>query len=286
MSGYDNPSPFRNPVVLAIAAIGAIVLGSMSLSIVPETEQAIISSYGQPLRVVNPYRPNDTFGHTQAGLTFRIPFIEQIQFVDKRVLSVSMKPQEVQSTDRLRLRVDAFARFRVINPRKMYRTIRTVDGLTAQLQSILESRLRNELGKRSFVTLLSAERGAVMDNIQASLDREARKYGAQIIDVRIKGTDLPEGQPLESAYQRMQSAQNQQAIAIDAEGQKEAQIIRADADAKAAAIYADSYGKDAAFYDFYRAMKSYRQTFENGKGDTNIILSPDNDYLRKFRDGR
>jgi hypothetical protein len=114
----------------------------------------------------------------------------------------------------------------------MYQAIRTEEALKAQLQTILESRLRNELGKRSFETLLSAERGAVMDNIQASLDREARKYGAQIIDVRIKRTDLPEGQSLQSAYQRMQSAQQQQAIAIDAEGQKEAQIIRAEADAK------------------------------------------------------
>lgn len=279
-------SPFRNPVILGLAAIALVVLGSMSFAIVPETKQAIISSYGQPLRVVNPYRPNERFGHTRAGLTFRIPFVEQIQMVDKRVLSVSMKPQEVQSTDRLRLQVDAFARFRVVDPARMYRSIRTVDGLTAQLQSILESRLRNELGKRSFATLLSAERGAVMDNIQASLDREARKYGAQIIDVRIKRTDLPDGPPLQSAYQRMQSAQRQQAVAIVAEGQKEAQIIRADADAQAAQIYADSYGKDASFYDFYRAMKSYRQTFENGKGDTSMILSAENDYLRKFRDGR
>lgn len=286
MSEYVNTPALRNPMVLAILAIALVVLGSMSVSIVPETKQAIVSSYGQPLRIVNSYRPNERFGQTRAGLTFRIPFLEQIQLVDKRVLSVSMKPQEVQSTDRLRLRVDAFARFRVVDPARMYRTIRTEDGLTTQLQSILESRLRNELGKRSFETLLSAERGAVMDNIQASLDREARKYGAQIIDVRIKRTDLPEGPPLESAYQRMQSAQRQQAVAIVAEGQKEAQIIRAGADAEAAQIYADSYGKDANFFDFYRAMKSYRQTFEAGKGDTSMILSADNDYLRKFRDGR
>ena len=126
--------------------------------------------------------------------------------------------------------------------------------------------------------------------IQASLDREARKYGAQIIDVRIKRTDLPEGQSLQSAYQRMQSAQQQQAIAIDAEGQKEAQIIRAEADAKAAQIYAASYGKDPEFYDFYRSMQSYRRTFQqdnqNGDGTTTMVLSTENDYLRNFRDGR
>lgn len=129
-----------------------------------------------------------------------------------------------------------------------------------------------------------------MDNIQASLDREARKYGAQIIDVRIKRTDLPEGQSLQSAYQRMQSAQQQQAVAIDAEGQKEARIIRAEADAEAARIYAESYGKDPDFYDFYRSMQSYRQTFlqeeKDGGGKTNIVLSSENDYLRNFREGR
>jgi membrane protease subunit HflC len=112
----------------------------------------------------------------------------------------------------------------------------------------------------------------------------------KIIDVRIKRADLPEGQSLQSAYQRMQSAQQQQAIAIDAEGQKEAQIIRAEADAKAAQIYAQSYGKDADFYDFYRSMQSYRRTFQqdsqNGDGNTTVVLSTDNDYLRNFRDGR
>lgn len=281
-----NGSIFQRPVALGLIVLGILVLLGMSVSVVPETKQAIISSYGQPLRVVNPYKPDQKFGQTWAGLTFRIPFVEQIQLVDKRVLSVSMQPQEVQSTDRLRLRVDAFARFRIVKPDIMYQAIRTEDALKAQLQSILESRLRNELGKRSFETLLSAERGAVMDNIQRTLDQEARKYGAQIIDVRIKRTDLPDGQPLQSAYQRMQSAQQQQAVAIDAEGQKEAQIIRADADAQAAQIYAQSYGKDADFYDFYRAMQSYRQTFEQGKGSTNIILSPENDYLQKFRNGR
>lgn len=281
-----NGSVLQRPVALGLIIVGLFVLLGMSVTIVPETKQAIVSSYGQPLRVVNKYRPDEKFGTTRAGLTLRIPFVEQIQLVDKRVLSVSMQPQEVQSTDRLRLRVDAFARFRIVKPDIMYQAIRTEDALKVQLQSILESQLRNELGKRSFATLLSAERGQVMDNIQRTLNNEARKYGAEIIDVRIKRTDLPDGLPLESAYARMQSAQRQQAVAIVAEGQKEAQIIRADSDAAAAKIYAQSYGKDADFYDFYRAMESYRTTFENGEGNTNIILSPENDYLRKFRNGR
>ncbi len=275
----------RNPIYLAIAAFGALILLSMSVTVVPETQQAIISSYGKVDRVVNKYRPNEEFGETRAGLTFRIPLVEQIQVIDKRVLSVEMEQQEVLSTDQLRLQVDAFARFRVTQPDVMYRTIRTEDRLRDQLRTILGSSLRNELGKRTFAALLSAERGQVMENIQTALNREASKYGAVVIDVRIKRADLPAA-TLQSAYNRMRSARNQEAIAIDAEGQKEAQIIRADAEAEAARIYAISYGKDPEFYDFYRAMQSYRQTFQNGEGASNIILSPQNAYLEKFRNGR
>jgi membrane protease subunit HflC len=274
----------RNPIYLAVAAIGALVLMSMSVNVVPETQQAIISSYGKVDRIVNPYKPGEKFGETRAGLTFRIPFVEQIQMIDKRVLSVQMEQQEVLSTDQLRLQVDAFARFRITQPAVMYRTIRTEDRLRDQLRTILGSSLRNELGKRTFAALLSAERGEVMENIQTALNREARKYGAEVIDVRIKRADLPAA-TLQSAYNRMRSARNQEAIAIDAEGQKEAQIIRADAEAEAARIYAISYGPDPGFYDFYRAMQSYRQTFQNGEGASNIILSPQNAYLEKFRKG-
>jgi membrane protease subunit HflC len=277
-------SLLRNPMYLAIGAIGALILMSMSVNVVPETQQAIISSYGKVDRIVNPYKSGEKFGETRAGLTFRIPLVEQIQMIDKRVLSVQMEQQEVLSTDQLRLQVDAFARFRITKPAVMYRTIRTEDRLRDQLRTILGSSLRNELGKRTFVALLSAERGEVMENIQTALNREAKKYGAEVIDVRIKRADLPAA-TLQSAYNRMRSARNQEAIAIDAEGQKEAQIIRADAEAEAARIYAISYGKDPAFYDFYRAMQSYRQTFQNGEGATNIILSPQNAYLEKFRKG-
>ncbi|WP_411290371.1 protease modulator HflC [Sphingorhabdus sp.] len=275
----------RNPIYLAITAIGALILMSMSVNVVPETQQAIISSYGKVDRIVNAYQPGEKFGETRAGLTFRIPFVEQIQMIDKRVLSVQMEQQEVLSTDQLRLQVDAFARFRITEPAQMYRTIRTEDRLRDQLRTILGSSLRNELGKRTFSALLSAERGEVMENIQTALNREARKYGAEVIDVRIKRADLPAA-TLQSAYNRMRSARNQEAIAIDAEGQKEAQIIRADAEAEAARIYAISYNKDPDFYDFYRAMQSYRQTFQNGEGASNIILSPQNAYLEKFRNGR
>ncbi|WP_374612713.1 protease modulator HflC [Sphingorhabdus sp.] len=280
----------KNPLALSVGALAALVVMGMSVSVVPETKQAIISTYGQPLRVVNGYKPKQQFGERFTGLAFRIPLVEQIQFIDKRVLSVEMERQEVLSTDQLRLQVDAFARFRVTRPIVMYKTIRTEERLRDQLRTILGSSLRNELGRRSFATMLSPERGEVMENVQRALNREARKYGAEIIDVRIKRADLPDGAPLKSAFQRMQSARQQEAIAIDAEGQKEAQIIRANAEAEAARIYAESYNKDPDFYDFYRSMQSYRRTFlqddQNGNGNTNIVLSPSNDYLRNFREGR
>jgi modulator of FtsH protease HflC len=279
----------QNPLAMGAAGLGLLLLLGMSVSIVPETQQAIVSSYGKPLRTVNAFKPKQEFGDRTTGLVFRIPLVEQIQFVDKRVLSVEMERQEVLSTDQLRLQVDAFARFRVTKPIVMYKTIRTEDRLRDQLRTILGSSLRNELGRTTFATMLSPERGQVMDRVQNALNKEARKYGAEIIDVRIKRADLPDGAPLKSAFQRMQSARQQEAIAIDAEGQKEAQIIRANAEAEAARIYAESYGKDADFYDFYRSMQSYRRTFaQDGEnaGKTNIVLSPNNDFLRNFREGR
>jgi membrane protease subunit HflC len=121
-----------------------------------------------------------------------------------------------------------------------------------------------------------------MQNIRKLLDTQAREYGAQVIDVRIKQADLPDGTPLESAFARMKTARQQEAATIRAQGSRNAQIIRADADAQASKIYADAYGKDPQFYDFYRAMQSYETTFA-GDGSSQVILSPDNEYLRQFR---
>jgi membrane protease subunit HflC len=133
--------------------------------------------------------------------------------------------------------------------------------------------------------MLTAERGQAMTNIRNTLDRQARQYGAQVIDVRIKRADLPEGTPLDAAYRRMETDRKQEAETIRAGGQRDAQIVRAEAEAEAARIYSDAYGKDPDFYDFYRAMESYRRTFEAGTGESSIILSPDNEYLRQFRGG-
>ncbi len=276
-----------NPITLAMIGIGLIFLASLSVSIVPETQQAIISSYGEPKRIVNSYRPKEAFGSTRAGLILRIPFVEQITLFDKRVLSVQMDPQQVLSTDQLQVQVNAFARYRIDDPLRMFTTLRTEDALNVRLSETLGSSVRNELGKQSFVTLLSAERNQLMANIQKQLNAEAQRYGAEIIDVRIKRADLPEGTALDSAYVRMRSAREEVRARIEAEGLREAQEIRAKGEAEAARIYAESFGKDPDFYDFYRSMQSYRMTFRKGEGqgETNVILSPNNEYLRNFREG-
>ena len=280
-------SLLRYPLRLIVGALVLLVLLSMTVSIVPEDKQAVVLRVGEVYGTKNAYRPGEQFGRSGAGLLFRMPFADSVQLIDKRILGVNMERQQVLSTDQQRLQVDAFARFRITNPVRMYTAIRTEERLQQQLGTILGSSLRNELGKRTFATLLSPERGAVMDNIQVALNREARKYGAEIIDVRIKRADLPEGATLVAAYNRMRSARLQEATAIRAEGQKEAQIIRGNADGEAARIYAASFGKDPEFYDFYRAMQSYRQTFlgENNEGGTSIIMSPDNEYLKRFSGG-
>ncbi len=282
----------RNPIALIFFAILLLILVGSTVSIVPETQQAVIVRFGEPQRILNRYRPGETFGSSGAGLAARVPFVEQIVWIDKRIQSISMENQQVLSTDQLRLQVDAFARYRIVDPLQMYIAARTEERVTEQLRPILGSALRNELGRRPFAALLSPERGQMMDNIQNALNRVARQYGAEVVDVRIKRADLPDGTPLDSAYQRMRTAREQEARSIQAQGQKQAQIIRAEADAEAAATYARAFNQDPAFYDFYRAMQSYETSFlsngtaENPRGRTSIILSPNNEYLRQFRGNR
>ena len=280
----------RNMIGWAIAAIAAVLIVSSTFAVVPETKQALVVRFGKPQTIYNAYKPNEDFGQTGAGVIFKIPFVDQVRWIDKRVLDFDMERQSVLSTDQLRLEVDAFARYRITDPLRMAITAGSERRVSEALRPILGSSLRNELGKRPFAALLSPERGQVMDNIQARLNRVARQYGAEIVDVRIKRADLPDGTPLESAFNRMRTAREQEARSILAEGRKQAQIITAEADAQAAGTYAESFNKDPDFYDFYRAMQSYRITFgtDGGEatGSSNMLLSPDNEYLREFRGRR
>ena len=269
----------RNSVIaLAVLVIGFM----MSAYVVPEEEQVVIIRTGEPVGVVN--TPN---GSTNAGLYFRIPFIDSVNRVEKRLLDLEMTDEEVLSADQQRLLVNAYARFRITDPVRMVERAGSTDGVRNALEPILNSVLRQELGRRTFQAMLTAERGSALANVRTNLDRQARQYGAEVVDVKIMRTDLPEA-PLQSAFRRMESDREREARTIRAQGGRDARIIRADADAEAARIYAEAFGKDAEFYDFYRAMQSYDATFSNddNPSESSIILSPDNEYLRQFRGRR
>ncbi|ASP29408.1 MAG: protease modulator HflC [Pseudomonadota bacterium] len=269
----------RNSVIaLAVLVIGFM----MSAYVVPEEEQVVIIRTGEPVGVVN--TPN---GSTNAGLYFRIPFIDSVNRVEKRLLDLEMTDEEVLSADQQRLLVNAYARFRITDPVRMVERAGSTDGVRNALEPILNSVLRQELGRRTFQAMLTAERGSALANVRTNLDRQARQYGAEVVDVKIMRTDLPEA-PLQSAFRRMESDREREARTIRAQGGRDARIIRADADAEAARIYAEAFGKDAEFYDFYRAMQSYDATFSNDENpsESSIILSPDNEYLRQFRGRR
>ena len=277
---------WQNYKPVLVALIGLVIAGFMSLVIVPETHQAVVIRAGNPDRVVNIFRPDVPYGQTNAGIVARIPFYERVQMIDRRVLDLDMDNQQVLTSDQQRLRVNAYARFRIIDPTLTVESAGDEDNVRMQLEPILTSVLRQELGRRTFASLLTAERGNAMSNITSQLDRQARQYGAQILDVRIKAADLPEGTPLQAAFTRMQSDRQEEAETIRAQGRKNAQIIRAEAEADAAKTYADAYGKDPEFYDFYRAMESYRRTFEQGEGESSMILDQDSEYFRQFRGQR
>jgi modulator of FtsH protease HflC len=276
----------QRPILSSIVALIVLVLLLSSFPIVPETSQAVVVRFGKPERILNRFEPGRPIGTAGAGLSYRIPFVDQIVWIDKRVLAVDMEPQPVLSTDQRRLMVDAFARYRIVDPLLMYIRSRSEENLRSQLQTILRSEVRNELGRQPFIALLSPERQGVMDDVRTSLNVQAAKFGVEIVDVRIKKTDLPDGTPLQSAFESMRTARLQEARSIRAQGLKQAQIIRAQADADAAKTYAASFGKDPQFYDFYRAMQSYQTTFigdgQTKPAPTNIILSPQNDYLKEF----
>ena len=207
----------NHKLTLIALAVVAIALFS-SVIVVPETQQAVVIRTGEPVRTYNRFQPNVPYGQTNTGLRLRIPFVERVQMIDKRVLDIDMERQEVLSSDQQRLQVDAYARFRIIDPVTMVENAGTEANVALQLQPILGSVLRQELGRRTFASMLTAERGEAMTNIRDTLDRQARQYGAQVIDVRVKRADLPEGTPLQAAFKRMETDRQQEAGTIRAGG--------------------------------------------------------------------
>ena len=279
-------SLWQNYRAIIIALGVAAVVAASCVVIVPGTHQGVVIRTGKPVRTINAFRPDVPYGETNAGMEFRIPFVEKVQFVDRRILDLDMEGETVLSNDQQRLEVNAYARFRIFDPILFVERSASEEQLRNQLEPILTSVLRQELGRRTFASLLTPERGTAMESIREALDRQARQYGAQVLDVRIKRADLPKGTPLDAAFNRMRSDRQEEAETIRAGGRRDAQIIRAEAQAETARIYADAYGKDADFYDFFRAMQSYRETFlreDDKAGESSMVLSEDNEYFRQFR---
>ncbi len=278
-------------VALVLAVIVAIV-GYSAIFTVYQTRQALVIRLGQPIRVVD-----------EAGLHFKMPFIDNVIYVDKRILDLENPAQEIIASDQKRLVVDAFARYRIVNPLRFYQAVGTVQGANAQLSQLLNSSLRGVLGESSFQALVRDDRSALMGRIREQLDREAERYGINVVDVRIRRADLPE-QNSQAVYQRMQTERQREAAEFRAQGSQRGQEIRSRADrdvtvliadanskgeqirgegdAQRNRIFAEAFNRDVDFFSFYRSMQAYEAGLRNS--DTRMVLKPDSDFFRYFTD--
>ena len=276
---------FILPVIIVIGI--AIYL---SLFTVKEINQAIVLQFGDPKKIIS-----------TPGLQVKIPFIQNVVFLDRRILSLDPSPEEVIASDQKRLIVDAFARFKIVDPLKFYISVGNERVARSRLATIINSRLRSVLGKQSLATLLSEDRTKQMAIIQEGVNTEAEKFGIEIIDVRIKRADLPQANS-EAIYRRMQTEREREAKEFRARGaemavtitstadkevtvilanaKKQSEIMKGEGDGLRNKIFADAFGKDAEFFAFYRAMQAYETALIGG--ETSLILSPDSDFFKFF----
>ena len=284
----------RNSIGLLAAVIAAVVLVALysSLFAVYQTQQALVLRFGEPIRVIE-----------TPGLNAKIPLVESVILLDNRILDLENPSQEVIAADQKRLVVDAFARYRIINPLKFYQSVGTIEGANSRLATILNSALRRVLGESTFIQVVRDERENLMARIRDQVNREASNFGITVLDVRIRRADLPEANS-QAVFQRMQTERQREAAEIRAQGAEQAQTIRARADrdstiivAEATAtgdklrgegeaerngIFADAYGRDKNFFDFYRSMQAYEASMKGT--DTRMLLSPDSNFFRFFND--
>ena len=262
----------------------------LSLFTVKEINQAIVLQFGDPKRVL-----------AEPGLKVKIPFIQNVVFIDRRILSLDPAPEEVIASDQKRLIVDAYARFKIVDPLKFYISVGDERVARSRLATIINSRLRSVLGKQSLATLLSEDRAKQMAIIQDGVNAEAEKFGIEIIDVRIKRADLPQANS-EAIYKRMQTEREREAKEFRAKGaemavtitstadkevtvllanaKKQSEIMKGEGDGRRNKIFAQAFGKDPEFFAFYRAMQAYEKALIGG--DTSLILSPDSDFFKFF----
>jgi len=266
------------------------VIAYQSFFVVQEINQAIVLQFGDPKKVIS-----------KPGLQVKIPFIQNVVFLDRRILSLDPQPEEVIASDQKRLIVDAYARFKIVDPLKFYISVGDERVARSRLATIINSRLRSVLGTQSLATLLSEDRTKQMAIIQEGVNTEAEGFGITIIDVRIKRADLPQANS-EAIYKRMQTEREREAKEFRAKGaemavtitstadkevtvilanaNKQSEIMKGEGDGIRNKIFADAFGKDPAFFAFYRAMQAYEKALIGG--DTSLILSPDSDFFKFF----
>lgn len=280
-------------LTLILLLIGILAIGAyLTLFTVYQTQQALVLEFGKAKRVLE-----------DPGLNYKIPFIQNVVFFDKRLLDLDSAPQEVIAADQKRLVVDAFARWRITNPLLFYQSVNNEFNARTRLSDFLEAALRRVLGAASFEAVVRDDRNELMRKITNEMNENAQKFGMTVVDVRIKRADLPEANSL-AIFRRMQTERQREAAEIRAEGEEASRRIRANADrqvtvVKAEAtgeserirgagdaeknrVFAQAFGKDPDFFAFYRSMQAYEGALQSG--DTRMLLSPDSQFFQYFND--
>jgi membrane protease subunit HflC len=277
---------------LGAAVVALILVAWGSLFTVPQQQQALVLQFGDPKRSIQ-----------DPGLKIKLPFIQDVQYFEKRILDIDPPKQQVILIDQKRLDVDAYGRYRIVDPLRFYQTVSNEAGARARLGAIINSAMRRVLGNESLANLLSVRRAQITQAIFQEVNQAASSLGIEMIDVRMKRVDYPD-QTSQAIYARMKSERDREAREFRGEGSEVAQQIRADADrqrvvtvataqqqaqtlrgqgdAQAIQIYADAFGQDPQFFAFYRSMEAYKQAL--GDGSTTLVLSPDSEFFRFFND--
>lgn len=273
---------------MIVVMVVALILASQSFFVVQEGNQAIVLQFG---KIVNKeiVRP---------GLNFKIPFVQKVLFFESRILDLSPEPKEVIASDQKRVIVDAYAKYKIVDPLKFYQTVATESRFSSRMKPIIEANIRENVGKVALICLLGECRNKVMDLVQDGVAKQAISFGTEIIDVKIKRTDLPDTNS-EAIFKRMQTEREKEAKEIRAQGLEEAQIIKSsadkekenilsearkkgqiikgEADAESAAIYNKAFSKDVDFFTFIRHMDLYKNSFKND--NTKLILSGEESFM-------
>lgn len=277
----------RNTLLVILAIF--LITGYNALFIVQQYEKALVLELGKPIRVEGP------------GLHFKLPFVQDIVYVDGRILNLDAPPQEAPTSDQKQVIVESFVKFRIVDPLKFYQTMQTIEQAQQRLGSVVNSSVRNLLGQVPLETILTDKRSQLMEQVKLLVDTEVGQFGIKIIDVRIKRMDLPE-ENSQAVFRRMQTQRKQEASRFRAEGerdalsirsegdkqkvlilanaQKQSDILRGTGDAEAAGIYSDAYAKNPQFFEFYRSLQSLRTSLTTDT--TTFIGAPTGDFFRFF----